>query len=119
MFDVPSRTKVAAKLSTCSVRPSRSYPLFVKMGSSSALNGHVCPEICYEYYDDLVNAPPPGTTLPYEEIGGDVSEEELERCRLLAKLSGTRGNDSPLDTGDGTIRRKVRTTMVVDHNTFR
>lgn len=65
------------------------------------------PEIYYEDYDSIVNAPPCSPSkFPQENETDEVSEEELERCRLLAKLSGPRPESEMLQN-DGTIRRKV------------
>ncbi|KAI6184391.1 hypothetical protein M3Y97_00591100 [Aphelenchoides bicaudatus] len=93
------------KFSTCSVRPSQSYPLFRKIGSSSVLNSSHCPTIYFEDYEDIDAPPCSPNKFPCET--DEVSEEELERCRLLAKLSGPRISNSELLQADGTIRRKV------------
>ena len=100
------------KYSIATVRPSQSYPLFRRIGSSSILNNPTCPEICYEDYDSIEAPPCSPNRFPCEH-----DEDELERCRLLAKLSGPRPENSEMLQPDGTIRRKV-SEILLGHATI-
>jgi hypothetical protein len=105
ILNPPKHVEIMPKLSTNSMKPSQSYPLFRKTGSSSVLNNPVYPTIHFEDYDSMLNVPPCSPNkFPCET---EESEEELERCRLLAKLSGPRMSTSEMLQEDGTIRRKV------------
>jgi hypothetical protein len=104
MLTLASNTVNLPKLSTSSVRPSQSYPLFTRIGSSSVLNSSpICPEIYYEDYDNIIVPPCSPAKFPPQ----CDEEEELERCRLLAKLSGPRDSSGLLQS-DGMMRRKVK-----------
>ncbi|KAI6226174.1 hypothetical protein M3Y99_01317100 [Aphelenchoides fujianensis] len=92
------------------VRVSQSFPLFRKMGSSSVLNHPARPPTSiFEDYEDSIEAPPCSPSKPEDEL--DVSDSELEQCRLLAKLSGPSSNTDFLQP-DGMIKRKISEVLL-------
>jgi hypothetical protein len=85
---------------------SHSYPFFLKSGSNITCPN--CPEIYYEDYDNSLTVPPRNQPTDTSE----VDEEELEKCRLLSKISGPQQTRSEMLQADTTMRRKVSEVLL-------
>ncbi|KAI6194028.1 hypothetical protein M3Y96_01081500 [Aphelenchoides besseyi] len=120
---IPANNKkrsINRSISPIAIPISQSYPLFRKYGSGSVLNNSPCQQTSYEDCEYNLEAPPCSPNPMQED---EESDTELERCRLLAKLSGPRPSTTDYLQTNGTMKRKISEVLLghakVDIRSFR